>query len=217
MMRPKVLLVTDPAFGDDMIVRCVRAAARALPSGALGVQLRDKHRSAVSLRVFAGYLRAVTRSVGALLFVNGDPRIARDIGADGVHLDGASPGVGLARDAFGRPTWVSMAAHTDDDVRRASREGADAVLVSPVFTTRPPTAAGPAKVARGLGALSSARACARADLAIYALGGVGPDTAHACAMAGADGVAVMGALLGARGRASPDRAARAIHDALTRR
>jgi len=211
--RPRLVLVTDPAFGDDVIERCVLAVGAVLPAGGLCVQLRDRSRLKVSLRVFAGRLRLATRVVGARLIVNGDPRIARDVGADGVHLGRGAGGVRDARSIL-RDAWVSTAAHSDDDVRRASDEGADAVLVSPVFATRPPSASAQAKQARGLDALRSARSLARPAMAVYALGGVTAENARACVEAGADGVAVLRALLAT---ADPARAARAVDDAMSRR
>jgi thiamine-phosphate diphosphorylase len=211
--RPRVVLITDPAFGDDAIERCVLAAGAAFSAGALCVQVRDRSRLKCSLRMFAGRLRISTRSVGAWLVVNGDARIARDIGADGVHLGRGAGSVRDARSIF-RDAWVSTAAHSDEDVRRASDEGADAVLVSPVFSTRPPLSREKSKEARGVGAIRAARALARATVAIYALGGVTQENARACVQAGADGVAVLRALLAS---ADPARVARAIDDATSRR
>jgi thiamine-phosphate pyrophosphorylase len=220
-LRPRVLLVTDRAFGDDAIVACVRRVGRALPRGWLAVQLRDKHRPLVSLRVLAWQLRAATREVGASFVVNGDPRLARDVGADGVHLGGSEGGADAARvlDArghLGARAWISVPAHSDEAVRVAMKVGADAVLVSPVFASRPPWVGAPGKQARGVGVLRSARALVRAagrPLAVYALGGVDAGNARMCLEAGADGVAVVRALL-----SSPDpaRDARALHESLAR-
>jgi thiamine-phosphate pyrophosphorylase len=215
--RARLILITDPAFGDDVVVRRVRAVGLALPRGALSIQLRDKHRPRIALRVFAAELRRVTRSVGAALIVNGDAIVARDVGADGVHLGGDTRdalGIAAARAIVGPHAWVSVAAHSDDDVRRAAAEGADAVLVSPVFATRGPSVAASPKPPRGLGAIRSARQSAPARVAVYALGGVTADNAGLCADAGADGVAVMRALLAG---AEPACIARGIHDALARR
>ncbi len=209
-MRPRVVLVTDPAFADEVIVRCVERAARAMPPGTLCVQLRDKRRGPASLRLFAATLRAVTAREGAWLVVNGDPRIARDAGADGVHLGGGAGPVAGARAVLGRG-WVSVAAHSDADVARAAADGADAVLVSPIFATRPPSPGAPEKAPRGLWALRSARAVAGRRLALYALGGVTVERAPASVAAGADGVAVLRALLASD---DPGRLARALHDAI---
>lgn len=211
-MKPRVILVTDPAFGDDVIARCVGAAARALPRGALCVQLRDKRRGRTSLRLMAARLRAVTRRSGAWLVVNGDAVVARDADADGVHLGRGAGSVAAARAVVGDRCWVSVAAHSDSDVVRAADDGADAALVSPIFATRPPSSGAPAtaKEARGLDALRSARRAAGGRIALYALGGVTPERAALCAAAGADGVAVLRVLLAA---GDPGRVARALHRA----
>jgi thiamine-phosphate pyrophosphorylase len=213
-MPPRIILVTDPVFGDDGIVRCVEAVARALPAGTLSVQLRDKQRALVSLRVFASRLRLVTRAVGASLVVNGDARLARDVGADGVHLGKGAGTVQDARAVCGAAAWISVSAHSDGAVRRGAGDGADAVLVSPVFPSRPPSIHSTAKEGRGLDALRSAHAIAAGKLAVYALGGVDGENARACAEAGADGVALIRALLSSP---EPARVARAIHDALASR
>jgi thiamine-phosphate pyrophosphorylase len=210
-MRPRVILVTDPAFGDERIVRTIEAAAAALPPGWLCVQLRDKRRATASLRVFASRLRVVTRAVGAALVVNGDARVARDVGAEGVHLGAKSGAVAEARAVCGARAWVSVAAHSNEAVRRGVEDGADAVLVSPVFLTRPPSLFDAEKPGRGLDAVRDARVLAGKRCAVYALGGVGPESARGCAEAGADGVALIRALLAS---AEPARIARAIHDAL---
>ena len=219
-MGPRIILVTDPAFGDELTVRCIETVARTVPRGWLCVQLRDKHRSSASLRVFGSRLRLVTRAVGATLVLNGNAEIGRDIGAEGVHLGEDAGAVDLARTVFGRPAWISVAAHSDKGVRRAVAEGANAVLVSPIFASRPPSLSAPAKVPRGLEAVRSARAIAekaavgRGSLGqrcgIYALGGVGPDNVRACLRAGADGIAVLRALLAS---ATPSRVARRLAEA----
>jgi thiamine-phosphate pyrophosphorylase len=213
-VRPRIILITDPVFGDDAIARCVETIAAELPAGWLCVQLRDKQRPLVSLRLFASRLRLVTRTVGASLVINGDPRLGRDVGADGVHLGRGGATVAEARSVLGSRAWVSVSAHSDGAVRAGIRDGADAVLVSPVFPSRPPSLLAPAKEGRGLDAVREARAVAGGRVAVYALGGVDADNARACAEAGADGIAVVRALLASP---EPGRVARAIHDALASR
>jgi len=213
-MKPRIILITDPAFGDDGIVRSIEVVGRALPAGSLCVQLRDKHRAIVSLRVFASRVRLVTRSVGAGLVINGDAALARDVGADGVHLGRGAGTVEQARAICGSRAWVSVSAHSDGAVRRGVRDGADAVLVSPVFPSRPPSVLAAEKEGRGLDSLRSARVIAEGRAAVYALGGVDADNTRACAAAGADGVAVVRALLASP---EPARVAKAMHDALAAR
>jgi thiamine-phosphate pyrophosphorylase len=210
----RIILITDPAFGDDTIVRFVRLVAEALPDAWLCVQLRDKRRPLISLRLFASRLRLVTRSAGASLVINGDARLARDVGADGVHLGRNAGTVRDARSVCGERAWISVAAHSDDAVRAAVAGGADAVLVSPVFSTRGTFLVDRTKPGRGIDALRSARRIAAGRASVYALGGVTADNAGACVKAGADGVAVIRALLAT---AEPARAARAVRDAVAGR
>jgi thiamine-phosphate pyrophosphorylase len=190
------------------VLEVVEACVRALPSGAFAVQLRDKKKEKPALRAFAEKLRALTRPEGesvALLLINGDPELAREVGADGVHLGGSGMKVGDARAIFGEGGFVTIAAHSDQAVRLGMKDGADGALVSSIF-------ASPGKVAgRGVDALCTARAVAGPELAIYALGGVDRANAVECVMAGADGVAAIRALLLA---SDPGAEARAIYDSL---
>jgi thiamine-phosphate pyrophosphorylase len=183
---PRVLLVTDPAYADAHIERVVRDVAEVLPPGEFGVQLRDKRRPRAAVRALAERLRSLTLRRGAPLMINGDVELAREVDADGVHLGGDVPRLAMGRPAF--PGWISVAAHSDADVLRASEDGVDAVLVSPIYAT---PGKGPP---RGLAALESARVRA-GRLAIYALGGVDAARAAGCVRAGATGVAVLRALL----------------------
>jgi thiamine-phosphate pyrophosphorylase len=214
-----LFLVTDPAYDDEHLVRTVDLVGAALPKGGLGVQLRDKLRSPSQVRALATKLRRATSDRGAKFIVNGDAPLARDVAADGVHLGGGARSVADARALCGETAWVSVAAHTDASVRAALSDGADAVLVSPIFPTNPPRAAAPSesririrdvaiKAPRGVAALSSARAIVESKIAIYALGGVARGNAGSCIAAGADGVAVIRAVFAA---ADPIEAARALH------
>ena len=211
---PRLVLITDPAFGDGPTLRAVAAVGRALPPGTFAVQLRDKTRPTPSLRMFAAELRGLTRAFGALLLVNGRAAPARDADADGVHLGSGAGTVKDARAVFGRQAWVTLATHTDAEVRSASDAGADAVLVSPVFATRGLLPGAVEKAPRGVAALTAARAAARPSTWVYALGGITAARVAQCVRAGADGVAVIRAVFGS---ADPGREARAIHDAFSRR
>lgn len=198
MTHPSVILVTDPKWSfariEDVIVR----AASGLPDGGLLVQLRDKAARLADLANLARALRAVTRAVDARFVVNASTSATVDlayaIGADGVHVPCRRESIAEARRAFAPSAWISTPAHDDTDVVTATRSGASAVLVSPVF-------ASPGKGApRGVAALETARAIAAPSTLIYALGGIDERNASACAAA--DGVAVIRALLDAKDAAS---------------
>jgi thiamine-phosphate pyrophosphorylase len=203
-VTPSLFLITDPRWPLPRVEEVIVTAGAALPPGSLGVQLRDKAASAIELARAAERLRASARRVSARFVVNAPDtstvRMAREAGADGVHVPCTSAAIAEARDLFGADAWISTPAHAGVDVVTAEAAGATAVLVSPIFAT---PGKGPP---RGVEAIRDAREGSR--IVVLALGGVDATNARACAEAGAHGVAVVRALLDA-----PDVAAlaRALH------
>lgn len=139
-------------------------------------------------------LKAIARRRGLVLLVGFDPALARRIGADGVHLpERSAHRAGAIKRA--RPGWrVTAAAHDLRAARRALGAGADAVLLSPVFPSRSPSAKD------ALGPLRFAALVRAARGPVYALGGVDADTARRLTDSGAIGVAAV------EGLASPETA-----------
>lgn len=184
MQTPRVTLITDPGVPDEHLLRVIEDVGRAMPRGTFAVQVRDKVRERAVRIPFARAVRAMTECLGVAMVVNGDAALARELRADGIHVPT------LTREERGA-LWWSVAAHSDDDVLAALRGGANAVLVSPIFET-------PGKgSARGRAALTRANQIVGGKLAVLALGGVDVANAHGCFEAGADGVAVVRALLAA--------------------
>jgi thiamine-phosphate pyrophosphorylase len=210
--RPEVILVTDATYPDERVLEAVEACVRALPPRTFAVQLRDKQKEPKALRAFAEKLREATKptgfdSGGALLLINGNPALAKEVSADGVHLGGSAMKVSDARGILGEDAFITVAAHSDHAVRLGAQDGANGALVSSIF-------ASPGKaIGRGVEALRSARAAGGDHFLIYALGGVELTNAAECVDAGADGVAAIRALLLA---SDPGAEARAIYDRMHR-
>lgn len=159
---PARLLMTDAARVADPATDIAR-----LESGD-AVIVRDYGRPERAAHAHA--LKRLCRRRGLLLLVAGDARLARAIGADGLHLPEslvAAPGWRRSK----RPGWlVTAAAHSRAAIARAFACGVDAVLVSPVF----PTASHPGS--RTLGLLRFARLARASRLPVYALGGISAAT-----------------------------------------
>ncbi len=188
MRTPRVLLITDEGYGADRVIRAIGALGRSLPPGSFAVQLREKAKARDARREWARELRRATRAVSAGFVVNGDVPLAREVSADGVHFGaGATP---QSLDAASG-LWRSTVAHVDADVVRSRGARIDAVLVSPIFAS---PGKGPP---RGLGAIERAVELAGGLIDVIALGGVGVDEAPRCFAAGAVGVAMIRAILGA--------------------
>jgi thiamine-phosphate pyrophosphorylase len=80
----RLIVITDRALAAPR--RLVDVVAAALAAGAPAIQLRDKTATGEELLAGAHELRGLTRSVGALLFVNDRLDVALAAEADGIHL-----------------------------------------------------------------------------------------------------------------------------------
>jgi thiamine-phosphate pyrophosphorylase len=186
---PSLILMTDALRLADPI-----SAACALPRGS-AVILR--HYEMAERAALGRALAVICRRRGLLLLVAGDRRLAAAIGAGGLHLpEGAVREWprGMIRRCGDRDWLVTAAAHSPAAIRLAARAGADAVLLAPVFATQSHPDAEP------IGALRFARWCRKSPLPVYALGGVGGETARRLRGSGAAGIAGIGALIPSRRR-----------------
>lgn len=170
---PGLLAFTDPARTPD-----VMALAESLRPGEALVY---RSFGATDAEPVARALRRITRRRGVLLLIGADVRLARAVGADGVHLPErmAYRAPALRR---ARPRWlVTIAAHSP----RAARVAADAAVVSAIFPSRSPSAGRP------LGVLRLAQIARRTATPVYALGGINNKTARRLLPAGVVGIAVV--------------------------
>ncbi len=120
------------------------------------------------------------------LFVNDRLDVALAVQATGVQLGRGSLPVSAAR-RLGGSWWIGKSAHDLAEAEAATAEGADYLLVGPVYAT----ASHPDRAPLGLERL---REIARLDLPVIALGGVTPERAAEVRAAGAYGAAAIRAL-----------------------
>lgn len=188
-----------------------------LDGGAHGVLVRERDlpiEERAALVAAAGQLCAAH---GALLLVASPlPLIRGDRPISGPidHIDSARWVLQLRRDEpvpadLHRPTtWVGRSCHDLAELRRACDERLDLVTLSPVAASASKPGHGPALGTAGVADLiSTVRAEYVRTPAILALGGVDEVNAGSWVRAGADGVAVMGALMRAE---NPEAAMRAV-------
>jgi len=131
--------------------------------------------------------------------VNDRPDVAVILGADGVHLGQDDLEPRAVRSLLSPGTLLGVSTHDLEQLRRARDEPVDYVAIGPVFATR--SKAEPDPVV-GLATVRAARALTSRPL--IAIGGITEDNARSVAEAGADGLAVISALL-----SQPDLAAAA--------
>jgi thiamine-phosphate pyrophosphorylase len=165
-------------------------AERAIAGGAGTIQLRDKVTDTRSFYRTAKELRALTRLCKTTFIVNDRLDIALACEADGVHLGQGDLTAGTARQLAPAGFLIGVSVGTVEEAVRAVHDGADYIALSPIFPTRSKEDAGP-----GFG-LDRLREIRRAvAIPLIAVGGIGPENAAGVIDAGADGVAVISAVI----------------------
>jgi thiamine-phosphate pyrophosphorylase len=202
-----IVLITDPRKSDDQLVEIVSDACRAIPKGELAILFRDKTRDVYGVLDVVQRLEKIVHEHGQLFFLTRRHlRIVWEMAIDGVHMNEEKLDATSRAKLLPRPDLLlSMPAHSDADVTHAIAHDVDWIFVSPIFAT--PEKGAP----RGLDAIRNA-AKIKAEHArskIIALGGIDRTNAKSCIEAGADGVAVIRAILDAP---DPFAAARALYD-----
>lgn len=165
----------------------LRALAAA---GVDGVQIREKDLDDRPLLALTRAAREILPA-GTALLVNGRLDVALAAGADGAHLP--VDGVPLAalkawRERFGpggSGVLLGCSTHSEEEVERAVRDGADYVTFGPVYATPSKARYGPPV---GLERLARA---VQSGIPVYALGGVTLARFGEVAAAGAAGVAAI--------------------------
>lgn len=146
------------------------------------IQVREKSLSRDALKAFAERVLGLARAHGAKVLVNHDVDLARQIGADGVHLTAAQ----LLRPAA-RPeiSWCGASCHSTEELRRAEARGADFAVLGPVRATPSHPEAVP------LGWEGFRQIAAGASIPVYALGGVVPGDLERAQSCGAHGLSMV--------------------------
>lgn len=164
----------------------------ALRGGATAVQLREKDLSDREQVELALKLREITRRYNALFLVNDRVDIALLAGADGVHVGQDDIPVPLARKLLGSGKIIGVSVDNVAEARQAEADGADYVGLGPFFPTASKADAGEPVT------LDTLRAVRQAiKIPVVAIGGIKAENARAIVAAGANGVAVISAVVGA--------------------
>lgn len=197
-------LVTDRGLARGRAVLDV--VRTAVQGGVTCVQLREK---TCSTREFIEAARAVKEflhSRGVPLIINDRVDVALAVGADGVHLGQQDMPLAMARAIVTDTMLIGISVESLADAVAAQGGGADYLGVSPIFATPTKTDA-----AAPLG-LEGLRAIRRAvHLPLVAIGGLNRQTAAVVIRGGADGIAVVSAIVAAE---DPEQAARELVQAI---
>lgn len=131
------------------------------------VQLRDRSLDPATLAEEARACADACARAGILFIVNDDPVLARDCGADGVHVGQEDMAPAAVRALLGPDRLIGRSTRGGDMLAAAAAEGADYASVGPIWAT--PTK--PGRPATGLTAPAAAAAAAP-SIPWFAIGGI---------------------------------------------
>ena len=165
--------------------RFLASLQHALEQGLRLLQVREKQLPSDEQAQFCAEVVALARPYGARVLFNGEIEIAKQAGADGVHLSSARL-MALSE----RPQGMLCAAscHTPAELAHAEQLGCDFVLLSPVMATKSHPEVPP------LGWQDFRGMLVDYSLPVYALGGMRPELLSQAWTNGAHGIAMQRAI-----------------------
>ena len=164
-------------------------AADLIEGGSGMIQYRAKDISVSEMRRDLAAVVPLARKAGIPLIVNDLPELAVETGAGGVHLGSSDADPAEARAILGPLRIIGLSVSSPEEIESAPVDVIDYIAVGALFPTRTKDDA----VVAGLDLLASAGSSI--DLPIVAIGGIEPDNAGSILDAGADGLAVISAVL----------------------
>jgi thiamine-phosphate pyrophosphorylase len=182
-------VIIDPELtnGRDLL----QVARQALEGGATAIQFRDKHRDKGDALPTAQRLLKICRDYDAVLIINDHADLAVACAAGGVHVGQHDLPIPMARAVLKPWQLVGSSNALEDEAIASYQDRADYIAVGAMFSTSSKVNTRPA----GLATLKAVREIIPADgPPLIAIGGIDKLNVAEVAKAGADGIAVIGAV-----------------------
>ena len=181
----QLYLITPPALEPAAFAEDLKAALDGGPVACLQLRLKDAPDDAV--RRAAEILMGVCHGYDVAFLVNDRPDLARDLGADGVHIGQEDAAYAEARALVGTGATVGVTCHNSLHLAmEAAEAGADYVAFGAFFPTG-------TKVPKSQAALETLESWSAATVVpCVAIGGITAENCRPLVHAGADFLAVVG-------------------------
>ena len=190
MNKYSLYVVTDEALSNGR--SHAEIAREAVQGGAGTIQLRDKKMSSARLYAAALEMAEICKN-RAVFIVNDRLDVALAAGADGVHLGQDDLPLKAARDIVSPDFIIGVSISSVEEAFLAARDGADYVAVSPVFGTA--SKVYDTEAGCGLEMVSAVRRALPPSIPVVCIGGLSENNIPQAISAGADGIAVISAVV----------------------
>jgi thiamine-phosphate pyrophosphorylase len=188
----KLYLITDRKL---FTTKCLlyMAVEDALKGGIKAVQLREKDLPTRELVETAQWMKELTEEYGANLIINDRVDVALAVGADGVHLGRNSIPANAVRTISDGKLLIGVSTHGIGEAIEAEKYGADFITLGPIYET-------PSKLEYGnpIGIDMIRQVKSNISIPVLAIGGIKLNKVNEVMEAGADGIALISAILTAK-------------------
>lgn len=182
-------LVTDRFFLKDISLK--KAVEEAILGGTTFVQLREKDISSRQFYLYAKEVKEVTDYYKVPFVINDRIDIAQAVNADGVHLGQKDLPLQIARNILGEDKIIGISAGNVKEAIEAEENGADYIGIGTVFFTGTKKDINEPIGLEGLREISS-----KVSIPKVAIGGINEGNTKDIIATGANGIAVVSAILG---------------------
>ncbi len=192
LSRKDLLLyvITDRSWLSIRKETLAEQVEKALKGGATMIQLREKNMPYEEMRKNALTIQALCKQYQVPFIINDSVELAKEIGADGVHVGQSDTSVAEARRSLGEQAIIGATAKTIEQACMAQAQGADYLGSGAVFGSTTKLDAKP--MAHDL----LQQICEAVTIPVVAIGGIGQDNIEQLRGRGMAGVAVIGGVFG---------------------
>lgn len=186
-LLPPLYVVTDRHQTGEQ--RFLEILGDILPEQGMMVQIRERDLGVRELLRFVEEVHRLARPFRVPCLINDRVDLALAVRAAGVHLRADSMPTQEARKCLGDGYLIGKSVHSAEEVLQSQQEGADFVVLGPVYETPSKRKYGPPLGVRVL--REAGRQC---HIPMYAIGGMTPARVETVMEAGVAGVAVVSSI-----------------------
>lgn len=174
--------------------QCIQQTIKAVEGGIRWVQLRMKDATAEAVKQTAREILPLCRQTGTTFIINDNPYVALEVGADGVHLGKNDMPPSQARDILGSDAIIGATANCLDDIKRVAAQPIDYIGLGPLHFTGTKKNLAPVLGIEGVSEIIDYMRDNAINIPVVVIGGITVADVPSVIKAGADGVAVCGAI-----------------------